>query len=118
MNSYNFKNVLKNFKETKGKEKKEEVVKYKDVIEEKLKCNNNDSVFRKFDEVEEERKEWFKKRNDNLNKNLDDKMKEKSSHLQPDKNDSGDEIDESNIPKEFELDVNKKEWKVTVNPKQ
>jgi hypothetical protein len=132
MNSFNFKNALKNFKESKQKETKEELILYKDVIKEKLKENKKeDSILKKFDDVEEVRNEWTKKRNDLLNAQKDKKMKvmnineiePSNNNINTDKNNdllslSSDNIDEANVPKEFEITVNKKEWKITVDPKQ
>jgi hypothetical protein len=126
MNSFNFKNALKSFKEAKEKDPKtEEIVKYKDIIDEKLRSNKKEeSILKKFDEIENERKEWFKKRNENLNKDLDNKMQSKDFNINEptvedkDEHISGDELSESNLPKDFDLTINKKEYKVTVDPKR
>jgi hypothetical protein len=129
MNSFNFKNALKNFKETKEKEiQKGDLILYKEIIDEKLKNNKkDDSIIKKFDDIEEERNEWSKKRQELLNKEKELKMANKQmsiNEIKPsDKNpdvDSilSDNLSESNIPKEFEISVNKKEFKTTFVPKE
>jgi hypothetical protein len=112
MNSYNFKNVLKSFKEAKKTtEDSKKIVSYKEVINEKLKNNKNEkSILRHFDEVEEERKDWFKERNKSLNLEKNGIKHEIEEII-------GDDLITKEIPENFELDISEKVWEITVDPK-
>jgi hypothetical protein len=115
MNSYNFKNILKSFKDSKKTvDESKKIISYKEVINEKLKNNKNEkSILRHFDEIEEERKEWFKERNKSLNdeKNNVDKPNDISEI-------TGDELINEAIPEEFQLELSEKLWEITVDPKK
>lgn len=113
MNSYNFKNVLKSFKEAKKTtDDSKKIISYKEVISEKLKNKKNEkSILRHFDNVEEERKEWFKERNKSLNLEKNG-IKEDIEEI------TGDDLISKDIPENFELDISEKVWEVTVDPKK
>jgi hypothetical protein len=121
MNSYNFKNVLKSFKESKKNiDESKKIVSYKEVIIEKLKNNKNEkSILRHFDEIEEERKEWFKERNKclNIEKNIISEESENKTDEKEISEITGDKLINDIIPQEFQLDLSEKIWEVTVDPK-
>jgi hypothetical protein len=71
----NFKNALQLLKEKKSSTAQggKGYIRYGDVIKEKLKENKKEEVFRNFDEIEKEREEWVKVRNENLKKEMNNK---------------------------------------------
>ena len=113
MNSYNFKNVLKSFKEgKKSTEETKKIISYKEVINEKLKNNKNEkSILRHFDEIEEERKEWFKERNKSLNIEKNGEKVDMSEI-------TGDKLINESLPEDFQLELSEKVWEITVDPKR
>ena len=125
MDSYNFKNVLKSFKASRPTNNDSKITSYKEVIEEKLKSNKNEkSILRDFDKIEENRIEWFKERNKSLNieKNLPDKIKQDGGNEELDRKNYDENLTDidiitSDIPNNFEINLCKKDWTVTCDPK-
>jgi hypothetical protein len=119
MNSFNFKNVMKSFKESKKikDDESKKIISYKEVIEDKLKYNKNEkSILRHFDEIEEERKEWFKQRNKSLNEKLN---KEESKVDENELSEiTGDKFITNTPEKDFKVEICEKVWEVTVDPKK
>lgn len=125
MNSFNFKNVLKSFKESKKNiDETKKIISYKEVIEDKLKNNKNEkSILRHFDQIEDERKEWFNERNKSLNNVKDEVEKPNEEDSSQDKDLNlgeltGDILFEENIPEDLKTEISEKVWEVTVNPKK
>lgn len=104
MNSFEFKNIFNKLKEEKklNKEKAgdKKFIKYSDIIEEKLISNKrSEPILRDFKQLEEERKDWFKVRNDNLNKQNEENLilNSKSIITQKEENNSDNNINNKNI---------------------
>jgi pre-mRNA-splicing factor 18 len=74
MENINFKNAMKAHKDQKNsmqanKNDNKKFIKYSDVIKEKIKENKTEkSILRNFEEIEKEQEQWFKLRNEQLNK--------------------------------------------------
>jgi hypothetical protein len=149
MNSFEFKNIFKKLKEEKKTNQEKagdkKYIKYSDIIEEKLISNKRpEPILRDFKQIEEERKDWFKSRNENLNTQTEQKI---SSQLNENKTDESNEknisnketkeeqqnilssetkeqeiiegdIPLDNVPGKFNVDINNKEWTITIDPKE
>jgi pre-mRNA-splicing factor 18 len=119
MDKFNFKNSLDKLKEQNKKlttDKK--YVRYGDVMNEKIKQNKVEkTILKSFDDIEKEREDWFRIKNDKLNKEKEEKKDKINVECEEDINvEIKNEIE---IGKDISTEIKKKkEWAITINPKE